>query len=263
MKRSRRMRKLSGAWSRTPGSFSTGRPLFFRKVCHLRRLLAASLGMIGLTLLVACTGGGSKATPTAPAATATPRASLSVFRGFIYPIEGACLPKSDNLMPNAPRDYRSGTHEGVDFYQVDNCTPIGKGTPVRAAKDGTVVRADHDYHDLTQAQLDSLDQRIAAGDKSADILDAFRGRQVWVDHGNGIVTRYCHLSAIPAAVQVGTKVAQGEVIAAVGDSGTPESISDPTAEMHLHFELRAGDSYLGKGLPPDEVRQLYVNLFSP
>ena len=84
-----------------------------------------------------------------------------------------------------------------------------------------------------------------------------------MDHGNGIVTRYCHLSAVPDGIQVGTKVAQGEVIAAVGDTGTPESITDPTAEMHLHFELRAGDSYLGKGLPPDEVRQLYVNLFSP
>ena len=214
-------------------------------------------------LLTACGGGASDSTPTAPASAPTPPASLSVFRGFIYPIEGACLPKSDNLMPNAPRDYRSGTHEGVDFYQVDNCTQIGKGTPVRAAKDGTVIRADHVYQDLTQAKLDDLDRRIAAGDNAPDILDAFRGRQVWVDHGNGIVTRYCHLSAIPDAIQVGTKVAQGEVIAAVGDTGTPESITDPTAEMHLHFELRAGDSYLGKGLPPDEVRQLYVNLFSP
>ena len=30
-----------------------------------------------------------------------------------------------------------------------------------------------------------------------DVLDSFRGRQVWVDHGHGIVTRYAHLSAIP------------------------------------------------------------------
>jgi len=167
-------------------------------------------------------------------------------------------------MPNAPRDYRSGIHEGIDFYDVDNCTQIGKGTPVLAAKDGTVIRADHDYHDLTQAELDTIDDRIAAGEANApDILDMFRGRQLWVDHGNGVVTRYAHLSAIPDTIQVGTKVAQGETIAAVGDSGTPESVTDPTAEMHLHFELRVGDSYLGKGLPPDEVRQLYTNLFSP
>ena len=49
---------------------------------------------------------------------------------------GRCLPKSDDLMPNAPRDYRGGIHEGVDFYGIDNCTTIVKGTAVMAAKDG-------------------------------------------------------------------------------------------------------------------------------
>jgi murein DD-endopeptidase MepM/ murein hydrolase activator NlpD len=167
-------------------------------------------------------------------------------------------------MPNAARSYRDGIHEGIDFYQVDNCTAIGKGTPVLAAKDGTVIRADHNYQDLTQDELDGLDARIAAGHANdPDVLDTFRGRQVWVDHGHGIVTRYAHLSAIPDAIQVGSKVVQGETIAAVGDSGTPESVADKTAEMHLHFELRAGDSFLGKGLPPDQVRALYTNLFTP
>ena len=47
-----------------------------------------------------------------------------------------------------------------------------------------------------------------------------------------------------------------------GESGTPESVTDPGTEAHLHFEIRVGDSYLGKGLPPDEVRQLYLQAFS-
>lgn len=167
-------------------------------------------------------------------------------------------------MPNAARSYRDGKHEGVDFYQVDNCTRIGRGTPVLAAKDGTVIRADHAYHDLTQQELDTADARIAAGHAAdPDILDLFRGRQVWVDHGHGIVTRYAHLSAIPDSIQVGARVAQGETIAFVGDSGTPESIADKTAEMHLHFELRAGDSYLGKDEPPAQVRAQYEALFAP
>ncbi len=200
-----------------------------------------------------------------PKATATPPGpDLSVFRGFIFPLKGACLPTSDNLMPNAARSYRDGVHEGIDFYQVDNCTAIAQGTPVLAAKDGTVIRADHNYHDLTQAELDALDARIAAGHANdADVIDTFRGRQVWVDHGHGVVTRYAHLSAIPDSIRVGSKVVQGETIAAVGDSGTPESVADKTAEMHLHFELRAGDGFLGKGLPPGQVRALYTNLFTP
>jgi murein DD-endopeptidase MepM/ murein hydrolase activator NlpD len=167
-------------------------------------------------------------------------------------------------MPGASRSYRDGVHEGIDFYDVDNCTKIEKGTPVLAAKDGTVIRADLDYHDLTQPELDTLDAKVADGHANdPDVLDMFRGRQVWVDHGHGIVTRYAHLSGIAAGVTVGAKVVQGENIAFVGDSGTPESVSDPTAEMHLHFELRAGDIYLGKGKPPDEVRALYENLFTP
>jgi murein DD-endopeptidase MepM/ murein hydrolase activator NlpD len=167
-------------------------------------------------------------------------------------------------MPNAPREYRGGVHEGVDFYDSDNCTKIEKGTPVMAAKDGVVIRADHDYHALTQAELDAANQRIADGHANDfDVIDLFRGRQVWVDHGNGIVTRYAHLSGIADNIQVGTKVVQGETIAFVGDSGTPESLSNPDTELHLHFELRTGDSFLGKDLAPDDVRAIYERLFEP
>lgn len=222
--------------------------------------------MMALLVGVACGGAsGASRTPTPVAAIPTAAApDLTVFRGFVYPIRGACLPQSDNLMPNAPREYRGGVHEGVDFYGIDNCTPIGKGTAVMAAKDGTVVRADHGYHDLTPQELAAADERISQGHAGdSDVLDLFRGRQVWVDHGKGIVTRYAHLSDIAANIQVGTKVVQGEVIAFVGDSGTPESISSPGTEEHLHFELRAGDQFLGKGLPPGEVRDLYAKLFEP
>jgi murein DD-endopeptidase MepM/ murein hydrolase activator NlpD len=201
----------------------------------------------------------------APSATATPAApDLTVFRNFIYPLRDACLPSSDRLMPNAPREYRNGIHEGVDFYQSDNCTAIEMGTPVTATKDGVVIRADLDYHDLTQAELDAADQRIADGPANDfDVIDLFRGRQVWVDHGDGIVTRYAHLSGIADGVRAGTRVAQGETIAFVGDSGTPESLSSPGTEAHLHFEVRVGERFLGEGLLPDEVRQIYTNLFEP
>lgn len=219
-------------------------------------------------LLAACGAASSSTatrTPTAVPATPTPSGpDLTIFRGFIYPVPGGCLPKSDNLMPNAPRAYRSGVHEGVDMYGVDNCTRIEKGTPIVAAKDGVVIRADTGYHDLTQSELDSAMQRIAAGGANDfDVVDLFRGRQVWIDHGNGIVTRYAHTGGIAAGIEVGTKVVQGQVIAFVGESGTPESLSNPGSAMHAHFELRVGDSYLGKDAPPDEVRAMYEKLFEP
>ncbi len=183
--------------------------------------------------------------------------------GFLYPIAGGCLPTSDALMPNAPRDYRGGTHEGVDFYPTDNCAPISLGTPVLAAAAGAVIRADLDYHDLTWEELDALNRRIAEGGANdPDVLDAFRGRQVWVRHGNGVVTRYAHLSAVAEGVSPGVRVAAGDVLGYVGDSGTPESLTNPGTEYHLHFEIRVGDTYLGAGLPPGEVRNIYMQVFS-
>jgi murein DD-endopeptidase MepM/ murein hydrolase activator NlpD len=202
-------------------------------------------------------------TPVPPTPTPAPP-DLTVFRGFSFPIEGACLPQGDQLMPNAARDYRSGIHEGVDLYGYDNCVSIDMDTEVLAAKDGEIMRIDHDYTPLTQGELNSANATIESGEPDdPDVLDLFRGRQVWIDHGKGIVTRYAHLSAVEPGLQVGDRVAAGTAIARVGDSGTPESLSNPGTEVHLHFEIRVGDTFLGAGAPPEDVRSLYENAFTP
>jgi murein DD-endopeptidase MepM/ murein hydrolase activator NlpD len=184
--------------------------------------------------------------------------------GFVFPITGSCLPYDDNLMPNAPREYRAGIHEGVDFYAGYNCSTVVEGTPVSAATAGTVIRADHSFSEMTQEELDALLARSKAqGFTDEEGLDRFRGRQVWIDHGNGIVTRYCHLSAIPTAVRPGLQVAAGDLVGYVGDSGTPEAVTAPGTEIHLHFEIRVGDSFLGAGHEPGLVRELWQQAFSP
>ena len=205
--------------------------------------------------------GSPPASTTGPAPTATtaPNNGGAALSGFAYPIAGGCLPQGDQLMPNAPRDYRKGVHEGVDFYNVDNCTAIGLGTPVLAAKAGRVIRVDRNYVDLNATSLVA----VMANPTAPESIDVFRGRQVWVDHGGGIVTRYCHLSAAADGLQVGSMVNAGDTIAFVGESGTPESVGNPGHEYHLHFELRIGDSYLGAGQPAAQVRALYLALFRP
>lgn len=204
-------------------------------------------------------------TPAPPTATATPEApDLTIFRNFLFPIAGGCLPESDALMPNAPREYRGGVHEGVDFYGYDNCVSIDAGMPVLAAKDGVVVRADLDYTALTEEELAAANERIAQGGANDfEVIDLFRGRQVWIDHGKGIITRYAHLSGIAEGVTEGARVAAGQPIAYVGDSGTPESLSNPGQEIHLHWELRVGESFLGASLAPEEVREIYTRVFEP
>ena len=178
------------------------------------------------------------------------------------PLAGACLPKDDGQMPNSPREYRNGTHEGVDFFTGFACIDVPIGLDVLAPYDGVVIRSDQEYKQLTQKQIDDLLALAAAqGYTDPGTLDKLRGRQIWVDHGDGITTRYAHLSDIPPDMQVGRRVRQGQPIAFVGDSGTPESLGQEGYNKHLHFEIRVGDKYLAEGLPPEETRAQYEAVF--
>ena len=58
------------------------------------------------------------------------------------------------------------------------------------------------------------------------------GNVVEVSHGNGVMTRYAHLSRF--AAKVGDRVEAGDVIAALGNTGR-------STGPHLHFEVRTND----------------------
>lgn len=163
-------------------------------------------------------------------------------RGLLVPVSGHAVPTDPILLPNSERSYRAGVHEGIDFAAAT-------GTPVLAAADGVIVRIDHDYTEAPAAVRDAaLLAATRLGYTPASTLDLVRGRQVWIDHGNGVVTRYFHLSSV-APLPLGARVRAGERIAAVGASGLPEN------GPHLHFEIRIGDGYLGEGLAGAELQR--------
>jgi hypothetical protein len=160
--------------------------------------------------------------------------------GLAIPIAGDALPTDPDLLPNAPRDFRAGWHEGIDF-------PAPTGTEVHAVSAGTIVRIDRDFIDWSREQRDAaLYEAVQLGYTPSGTLDLIRGRQVWIDHGGGVVSRYAHLSAV-ADVAVGAVVARGQVVGLVGSSGYPEG------GPHLHLEIRMGTSYLGDGLSGDAL----------
>ncbi|MDP3537401.1 MAG: M23 family metallopeptidase [Azonexus sp.] len=86
-------------------------------------------------------------------------------------------------------------HEGLDFNAET-------GTPVLAAADGVVISAE--YHGEF-------------------------GNMIDVDHGDGLTSRYAHLSLLN--VKSGTLVKRGQQIGAVGSTGR-------STGAHLHFEVR-------------------------
>jgi murein DD-endopeptidase MepM/ murein hydrolase activator NlpD len=86
-------------------------------------------------------------------------------------------------------------HTGLDIHAET-------GSPVRVSADGIVT---------------------AAGWSTG------YGRCVDVDHGNGLITRYAHLSAIE--VRVGRPLKTGQILGKVGSSGR-------STGSHLHYETR-------------------------
>jgi murein DD-endopeptidase MepM/ murein hydrolase activator NlpD len=96
----------------------------------------------------------------------------------------------------------------VQRYAVDVDMPIG--TEVLAMRAGTVVRVQESFFD---------------GD---NLLG--HENQVYVQHDDGTVARYFHLTNLGALVQVGDTVTQGQRIALSGNTGN-------SSGPHLHFDV--------------------------
>ncbi|MBO0662844.1 M23 family metallopeptidase [Jiella sp. MQZ9-1] len=90
---------------------------------------------------------------------------------------------------------RRALHSGIDFA-------VPRGRPIQATAAGRVIHAGP-----------------AGG----------YGNMVEIDHGNGITTRYGHMSTI--SVTVGEEVSRNETIGAVGSTGR-------STGPHLHYEIR-------------------------
>lgn len=72
----------------------------------------------------------------------------------------------------------------------------------------------------------------AAGRVSFVGVKSGYGNVVEISHGNGLLTRYAHMSRWQA--RVGQDVAAGDVIGAIGSTGR-------STGPHLHFEVRIND----------------------
>ncbi len=139
---------------------------------------------------------------------ATQRATQLRSTPNIWPVKGAITSHYGNRSDPFSGDQE--LHLGLDISALFN-------TPVHSPADGVVLYS----------------ERKAA-----------YGNLVIVDHGNGLTTRYGHLSR--SLVKVGQKIKRGELIGLVGMTGR-------TTAPHLHYEVRQNDrpmnprTYLPRG----------------
>ncbi|MDH5471215.1 MAG: peptidoglycan DD-metalloendopeptidase family protein [Gammaproteobacteria bacterium] len=85
-------------------------------------------------------------------------------------------------------------HSGLDIAAIE-------GTPIKSVEDGTVIEAGDFF---------------------------FSGNMVYIDHGQGIISMYAHMSRID--VKIGDIIKKGQIIGAVGKTGR---VTGP----HLHLGI--------------------------
>ncbi len=116
----------------------------------------------------------------------------------IWPVIGGEVTDNYGVRGNPFGGGSAEFHSGQDIAAP-------RGTPVLAAADGVVT---------------------GAGSQNG------YGQVVVIDHGNGLTTRYGHLSKIEATL--GQEIKRGELLGAVGSTGR-------STGPHLHYEVRFND----------------------
>lgn len=124
-----------------------------------------------------------------------------------WPVKTVRITQSYGMTSYAKKGaYGGGPHNGVDFS-------VSTGTPVYAAMDGKVA---------------------AIGSMTKNGKWYGYGRWIAIDHGNGLLTLYGHLSK--HGVKKGEKVDKGEQIGLSGNTGY-------SSGPHLHFSVFSSSSF--------------------
>ncbi|GGC84235.1 phage tail tip lysozyme [Enterococcus wangshanyuanii] len=134
--------------------------------------------------------------------------------GWLSPVRANYVVTQEWDEPDYNSGGAAGTHGGIDLASV----PAGSTPDIYAANSGTI---------MTVGSNPTLE-----------------GNYIMIDHGNSYYTYYGHLSSIN--VKQGDKVTNATVIGVMGTTGASTGV-------HLHFEVRRGDSTATSRINPRDV----------
>ncbi len=118
----------------------------------------------------------------------------------------------------ASTEHYRAANKGVGTFAIDFIMPIG--TIVLASRDGEVVSVREVFQD----------------GNNKDLAENY----IFIQHDDGTVARYFHLTQNGALVEKGTKVKAGDIIGLSGNTGQ-------SGGPHLHFDVQK----CGPNLPPN------------
>ena len=165
-------------------------------------------------------------------------------------VGGPYLPVADG-----PRSFRQGIAAATDGIEqlaalraAARQLPLWRPLPGAAVTSGYGARLDPFLHRPSlhagidfRSEPGTAVRATARGRVTEAGLIGGYGNMVEVDHGNGLTTRYAHLSAI--SVEAGDAVDTGDVVGFVGTTGR-------STGPHLHYEVRI------EGEPIDPMRYI-------
>lgn len=170
-----------------------------------------------------------KSTTYAPSTTTYTRTTTAKPVATEAMVPTTAEPAAVQSAPAAPVNKPTPAPKPVMPVEGDVLNPFSNGELVKSATTGAWQT--HNGADLA-AEIGDDVVSIAAGTVKSVEEDGLLGVCVTIDHGNGIVSRYCNLNS-GVTVTAGDEVKGGDAIGAVGDTAEIES-ADPS---HLHFEV--------------------------
>ena len=130
--------------------------------------------------------------------------------GFINPTE--------TIYCSSPYGYRTHPVSGEASYHSGLDIGVAAGTPIYAAKSGTITRIETDVTAINNCNYGY-------------------GNYIVIDHGDGSSTLYAHMKygSISDSISDGSQISQGEQIGEVGSTGC-------STGNHLHYEVLINNS---------------------
>lgn len=182
---------------------------------------------------------------------AEPESSHGAARGAggpLLPVDAASISTIEERAKQIEQELRGYERALRERARVPSIWPVvGEMTDRFGGRRDPFGGGGSEFHEGQDIAAPSGASVLAAGEGTVEFAGTQNGygQLVVVDHGNGLTTRYAHLSKIEVAI--GQQLTRGQTLGQVGSTGR-------STGPHLHYEVRINDQSVNpRAYLPDET----------